>query len=237
MNCELKKLTEWLGSDKLSKKSELVIFRSKTKKELDEITIKTNKSKLSPVPNVNYLGVVLDEFLSWDAHVNNLCKKLAQNNGILSKLRHYVPQKTCISVYFSLFYSFILYGSLAWQFTSKTNLNRVCILQKKYLRIITFSFYKDHSNPLFKDLKLLKLPDVLESEIIKFCCRFSRNELPKSVCSIFNLVHEVYTLNTCNNLLIYIPRLSTSRYGNCLPLVMVLLYGINSLKIFFEAMI
>ena len=59
----------------------------------------------------------LHEFLSWDAHVNNLCKKLAQTNGILSKLRHYVPQTTCISVYFSLFY-----GSLAWQFASKTKL-------------------------------------------------------------------------------------------------------------------
>ena len=91
MNCELKKLTGWLRSNKLSLNSgkpELVIFRPKTKKELDEITIKINKSKLSPVPNVNYLGVVLDEFLSWDAHVNKLCKKLAQTNGILSKLRH-----------------------------------------------------------------------------------------------------------------------------------------------------
>ena len=77
INCELKKLTERLTSNKLSPnsgKSELVIFRSKTKKELDEITIKINKSKLSPVPNVNYLGVVLDEFLSWDAHVKNFVK-------------------------------------------------------------------------------------------------------------------------------------------------------------------
>ena len=77
MNCESKKSTEWLRSNKLSLnsgKSELVIFRSKTKKELDEITIKINKSKLSPVPNVNYLGVVLDEFLSWDAHVKNFVK-------------------------------------------------------------------------------------------------------------------------------------------------------------------
>ena len=155
---------------------------------------------------------MLHEFLSWDAHVNNVYKKLARTNGILSKLRHYVPQKTCISVYFSSFYSFILYGSLAWQFTSKTNLNRIFILQKKC--IITFSFYKDHSNPLFKDLKLLKLRDVLESEIIKFFYKYSRNELPKSVCSIFNLVHEVHTRNTRNNLLIYIPRMSTSRYGN-----------------------
>ena len=63
MNCELKKLTEWFKSNELSfnpGKSELVIFHSKTKKELDEITIKINKSKHSPVPNVNYLGVALD---------------------------------------------------------------------------------------------------------------------------------------------------------------------------------
>ena len=94
MNYELKKLAEWLRFNKLSLnsgKSELVIFLSKTKKEPDEITIKTNKSKLLPALNVNYLAVVLDDFLSWDAYVNNLCKKLAQTNGILSKLRHYVP--------------------------------------------------------------------------------------------------------------------------------------------------
>ena len=158
-NYELKKLTEWLRSNKHSLnsgKSGLAIFLSKTKKELDEITIKISKSKLTPVQNVNYLGVVLDEFLPWDAHVKNLCKKLAQTNCILSKLRHYVPQKTCISVYFSLFYSFMLYGSLAWQFTSKANLNRVFILQKKCLRINFLIFL------------------------------ISRNKLPKSLCSQFN---------------------------------------------------
>ena len=93
MTYELKKLAEWLRFNKLSLnsgKSELVIFLSKTKKEPDKITINTNKSKLPPAPNVNYLAVVLDDFLSWDAHVNNLCKKLAQTNGILSKLCHYV---------------------------------------------------------------------------------------------------------------------------------------------------
>ena len=217
MNYELKKLAKWLRSNKLSLnpgKSDLVIFRSKTKKELDEINIKINKSKLSAVPDVNYIGVVLDEFLSWNAHVNNLCKKLAQTNGILSKLRHYVPQKTCISLYFSMSYSIVLYGSLAWQFTSKTNLNRVFNLEKNFFCIITFSFYKDHSNPLFKDLKLHKLHDALKSEIIKFFYKFARNELPKSVCSQFYLVHEVHICNTRNNLLIYIPRMFTSQYGN-----------------------
>ena len=115
---------------------------------------------------------------------------------------------------FSFSYSFILYDSLAWQFFKKPILI-VFILQKKCLRIITFSFYKDHSNLLFKGLKLLKRHDVLESEIIKFFCRFSRNEMSKLLCSQFNLVHEVHTCNTRNNFSIYMLRMSTSRYGNC----------------------
>ena len=55
MNYELKKLAEWLRSNKLSlnfKKSELVIFCSKTKLELDEIKIKISKFKLAPVQNI-----------------------------------------------------------------------------------------------------------------------------------------------------------------------------------------
>ena len=47
-----------------------------------------------------------------------------------------------------------------------------------------------------------------------FFYKFSRNELPKSVCSVFNLDHEVHTCNTRNSLLIYIPRMSTSQYDN-----------------------
>ena len=210
-----KKSAKWLRSNKLSlnsEKSKLVIFCSKTKKELDEITIKVNKSKLCLVPNVNYLGVVLDQFLSWDVHVSNLCKMLAPTHGILSKLRHYVPQKTCISVYFSLLYLFILYGSLVWQFFSKNNINKVFILPKKCLRKTTFSFYKDHSDSLFEDLKLLKRCNVLKSEIIKFFYNSSGHEFPKSVCSKFSLVYEVYTRNTRKNLLIYVPKMSTSRY-------------------------
>ena len=132
----------------------------------------------------------------------------------MSKLHHYVPQKTCISVHFSLFYSFLLYGSLAWQFTSITNLKRIFILQKKCLRLITFSSYTDHSNPLFRDLKLLKLHDILEFEVIKFFFKFYRNELPESVSKQFNLVDEVHTRGTRNNSFVYIPRVSTNRYGN-----------------------
>ena len=75
----------------------------------------------------------------------------------------------CFSIF--LLVLLILYSSFAWQFTSKTKLNQVFILQRKCLCIINV-FYKDHSNSLFKDLILLKLHDVLEPEVINFSVSF-----------------------------------------------------------------
>lgn len=68
--------------------------------------VKKNKLKFSPVQNVNYLGVVLYDFLSRNAHVNNLFKKLAQTTSVLSKLcvHNYVTmfQKRLLFQYISL---------------------------------------------------------------------------------------------------------------------------------------
>ena len=154
------------------------------KKELDEITLKVKKSKVSAVQNVKHLDVVLEKFPYWCAQVNNLCVKLAQINGFLSKSSHYVPQNTCILIYFSLFYSYPQHGNLVQKRISKTSLHLA-----KEMFTHNYVFFS-HFNSLFKDLQLLKLPVILELEVIKFFYTFSRNKLPKSVCSQFNVVHE-----------------------------------------------
>ena len=51
---------------------------------------------------VKYLGVLIDENLSWDQHVKDLSNKLSRANEIISKLRHYAPKECstiCISCY------------------------------------------------------------------------------------------------------------------------------------------
>ena len=49
---------------------------------------------------MKYLGVYIDKLLSWDYHVTEPSKKLSRANGILSKLCHYAPKETLISVYY-----------------------------------------------------------------------------------------------------------------------------------------
>ena len=93
LNCDLKLASDWLNANRLSlnvDKSKLLIFKSKQRKfNKDSISIKLGGVKLTPTDNVKYLGLHLDQNLSWDVQTNQLSKKLSKANGILAKLRHF----------------------------------------------------------------------------------------------------------------------------------------------------
>ena len=105
-----------------------------------------NKIKQLPADNVKYLGIFLDKNLSWDYHILQLSKKLSRANGVLYKLRNYVPKETIISVYYSIFYSHVTYAVRVWSLSTQHNLDIITILQKKCMRIINFADFNSHTN-------------------------------------------------------------------------------------------
>ena len=93
--------------------------------------IKLLGKRLEPSTSVKYLGIHIDHNLSWDCHIKEMNARLSRTNGILSKLHHYVPKKTMLSVYYALFYSHMTYGGLVWSLTTQRNLDSIFMLQKK----------------------------------------------------------------------------------------------------------
>jgi len=81
---------------------------------------------------------------------------------------------------------------------NKTNQNKLIIFQKKIIRIITKSTYNAHTNPLFKDLKLLKFLDIIDLETSKFIYLASKGRLPSSLNNMFTLNCEVHEYETRN---------------------------------------
>ena len=81
INHDLNKLTEWLRANRLSlnvDKTKLIIFRSKySKNNYEEISIKLQGIRLAPSKYVKYLGIYIDENLSWDIHIQKLSNKLS----------------------------------------------------------------------------------------------------------------------------------------------------------------
>ena len=107
VNCELFKVVGWLIANKLSlniKKTNYIIFHPYQKRINYNICIKAYDSRtktffdLERKDHVKYLGVIIDEHLSWKHHINYIALKISRNIGIISRLRHFVPLKTLLSI-------------------------------------------------------------------------------------------------------------------------------------------
>ena len=144
LNCDLKKMSDWLKANRLSlnvKKSKLVLFQKKQSNfDKNSISIKLDGCKLDPTESVQYLGVIIDNFVSWGFQISQISNKLSRANCILSKLRHFTTKETLLSVYYAIFYSHMTYGCLVWSLTTAKNIDIITILQKvlTYFKLCTF---------------------------------------------------------------------------------------------------
>ena len=163
MNRELRHVKKWLEANKLAlniEKKIFFVFHSPAKKFNEPIILKFGHKKITRANRVKFLGVLLDETLSWRSHLVELSRKLARSVGIFYKLRHCVPLDTLVSIYYALFYPFLTNGIFVWGATYENLLKPVLTAQKKVIRAIIFSEQTAHSSPLFSDLKILKLGDI-----------------------------------------------------------------------------
>ena len=117
---------------------------------------------------VTFLGVLVDEHLTWKYHINERNKKLSRATGIFFKLRQYVPLQTLIRLYISLFASFLNYGILVWGLTYDTYSDQLFIVQEKVLRCIACQPFTAPTTPLFHSLKLVKLQHILQFSTLTF---------------------------------------------------------------------
>ena len=120
LNNDLKHALTWLNANRLSlnvSKSNLLIFQSKYKNiDHSKTSIKLNGIRLLPSDHVKYLGIFIDNNLSWDYNTIQLSIKLSRTNGILSKLSFH----SSILLNFSLLFLVLLACNI-WLFGMVTN--------------------------------------------------------------------------------------------------------------------
>ena len=132
---------------------------------------------------MKHLGILIHKVLFWNNQTDDICTKLAQANSVLLKLHHFVPKSTCVSVYFSLFYSHGLYGCLVWSFQTQCNIDRLIKLQERCIHIFTYWEFIEHSGPLFSELKLLKVKDIFSLTKLLFMFDFVSKNVAKELKS------------------------------------------------------
>ena len=130
---------------------------------LNNIEIKTKNS-------VKFLGVIIDENLTWKNHIEVVENKISKNIGVLYRASHLLDFKNVLKIYFFLIDIYISYANIAWASTFKTKLQGILKKQKHAARITFHAnrFDHSHSRPLFKEMKALNVYQINLIQTLKF---------------------------------------------------------------------
>jgi hypothetical protein len=114
------------------------------------------------------LGVYFDEHLSFSKRISHICAKLSRANYLLRRVSNFISPKCLRMLYFSLFHSHLIYCNNIINCTSQSNLNRISLLQRKEIRIITKSPHNENTGPLFISLGILPFEKLLQLNKLLF---------------------------------------------------------------------
>ena len=139
-------------------------------------------------------------------------------------LKNYLPKHILRTLYNSLILPHLQYSVLTWGF----KMGKVELLQKHAVRVISCSKYNVHTDPLFKQLNLLKVKDIFDLNAMNFFYKLNQNCLPVYVTDMFQDFSREHDHNTRQSLVLN-NVFSSSRYGeNCIRFYLPLLVNNSS---------
>ena len=195
-------------------KTNFIIFHPPQKVKGHIVKLIISNREIMQERFINNLGLLIDSHLSWKYHILHISKTIKRCIGILSKIRHSVTDLVLVQLYYSLIYPFLTYSVITWGTTYQTTLLPLITLQKRAVRIITFSEYNCHSSPLFQKLKVLKVSDLVYLYCALFMYDYYSNRLPLIFNDFFKSINKVHQYQTrlANKISYYLPKARTN-YG------------------------
>jgi hypothetical protein len=211
---ELQKVSEWYRANKMAvnaSKTKFIVFRTHGKKidgndcklflNSNEPGLPEDPSLISEIERIHndgteksfkLLGVLFDEYLSFDSHISHICAKISKSLFCINRIKNFVNKESLKKLYFAMVHSHLSYCVNIYGCANTTNLQKLRVKQKAAIRTICNAGYRDHTKPLFKNQQILPIDELIKFERLKFMHKYRNNKLPFS----FN---ETWTFNLNRN--------------------------------------
>ena len=195
VNKELVLLSDWFALNKLSLnslKTNYMIFKNNNLDSplpdliLDGVTV-------TRVQSVKFLGVLVDEKLTWKNHVTVVEKKLSSASFILRKIRYKITQRTALTLYDTLILPHVMYCNIVWGNTCKSYTSNIVRLQKRALRTCLENKNLT-THGLFIAAMRLPFVNIHNFQIAQLVYHYFYNDqvLPKCIIALFDKISEIH---------------------------------------------
>ena len=194
----------------------------------DSLFINLCGMPLKEETETKFLGVTIDNELTWQSHIANLHKKLKSAAGMLARIRHDIPPENFKTLYFALFESHLSYCITVYGNTNKQYTGKLFVIQKHCMRIL-FGDYKayldkfktcartrpiedqklghdfymrEHTKPLFFKMGILSYGNLYNYHMCLETLKILKSRLPSCLYGCFNV-----SSRNMENILLYYKRI------------------------------
>jgi hypothetical protein len=133
----------------------------------------------------NFLGIVINEFLTWNDHITYISQKINPVVGLINRLKHQLPTSILKMIYNSLILSRLHYGNILWG----GNPGSLIRLNKRALRAIVDAGSNTHTNPIEKKLNLLSITDIHKMKLLTLYKNITDRKAPQNIQNMFKTIN------------------------------------------------
>ena len=176
-------LTEWFKSNKLSLNLDKMVAM-----KFWNFDIIVDGIKIPLVAHMKFLGVHLDNDLSWNIHLNQVTDKIQTNKRMLSLGRNPLDTNCMKNIYYGHIHSHPIYAITAWgSMATQAQLEELRNLQKQCIWIKNETSPSSDITGQFEKLRILRLDELITLNLCKLGHKISHGNHPKPIAQIFNL--------------------------------------------------
>ena len=210
LRTEISVVAKWLKANKLTlnvAKTRLVVFGSRVKlQNTPKLNLSINNKPIEQVTGFKYLGLFLDDKLTFNSHVDYIHSKAVKKLGIIRKARNFLDRSPSIILYKSLVLPHLDYCDIVYCNMSNANLQKLQVLQNGACRTLLLADQWAPIVEMHNELKMLTLSQRRELHLSVDCYKHVSNK----ESSLHNLFKAKNTRNTRSGEQMVIPNLKTS---------------------------
>ena len=152
--------------------------------------------------STKFLGILIDDNLTWQSHIHYIENKSSKNIGLLYKAT-FLNQKCLKSIYFSFIHSYINYANKPWASTIQTKMKKLFRCQKHVSRIIYNEDTTTHARPLMKSLNALNVYQINILQNLLLTYKIKNNLAPVIFQGKFKSINHKYVTRHASQNFIY----------------------------------
>ena len=157
-NDQIDRLYNWFCCNELylnAEKTKYILISAPNKKnDTSSLHIRIREKDIQiigndmPEKSFKFLGIYIDENLTWKHHILHVNSKISQSLFGLRQIKHILPRHCLINLYFTLVQPYLSYGLVVWGNAKAHYIKKTILLQKRALRIINHKHFNSHTEPL-----------------------------------------------------------------------------------------